>query len=115
MTSLRKEHRRLQQLSTGQQTQLTDTTKKFTQLRQDAAQYLELKEDYTDLQRDHGDRKQKLSELQNEYDAVTKTNRHLWFLFGAGVMLGGWVIGMITERFRGRRKRQGGYSYQLPR
>jgi hypothetical protein len=30
------------------------------------------------------------------------------------VMLAGWIIGMITEHFRGRRRRQGGASYQLP-
>jgi hypothetical protein len=38
----------------------------------------------------------------------------MWFLSGGGVILAGWIIGIITERLRGRRRRHSGHAYQLP-
>jgi SH3 domain protein len=93
---------------------LTDVTKKYEQLRQDATEFLQLRADYTQLQQVHQQSQQQLDELQDSHLLLKKSRNLSWFLSGAGVMLAGWIIGMITERFRGRRKRQGGYSYQLP-
>jgi SH3 domain protein len=114
LTALQEEHHRLRESSSGQGSQLTDITKKYEQLRQDATQFLQLKAEYTHLQQVHKQNQQQLTELQNSHLVLKKSRNLSWFLSGAGVMLTGWVIGMITERFRGRRKRQSGYSYQLP-
>jgi SH3 domain protein len=114
LTTLQTEHRRLQETSRGQATQLTDITKKYEQLRQGASEYLQLKADYTHLQQVHEQGQQQLSALEESHLLLKKSRNLSWFLSGAGVMLAGWIIGMITERFRGRRKRQGSYSYQLP-
>ena len=115
LTTLRQEHRRLQQLSTTQATQLTDITQKHQQLQQDASQYLQLRDTYDDLKRRHGTNQQQLQELDAAYDSLKKSSDLLKYLAGVGTILAGWVIGMITERFRGRRRRQGGSAYQLPR
>jgi SH3 domain protein len=114
LTALQEEHRRLQDVSREQEGQLTDVTKKYEQLRQDAAEFLQLRADYTQLQQVHEQNQRQLAELQDSHLLLKKSRNLSWFLSGAGVMLAGWIIGMITERFRGRRKRQGGYSYQLP-
>ena len=114
LTTLQNEHHQLQQGSGERDTQLADITKKYEQLQQDAAQYLQLKANYTTLQQTHEQSQQQLGEMSEAYLLLRKSRNLLWFLSGAGVMLAGWVIGMITERFRGRRRRQGGYSYQLP-
>jgi SH3 domain protein len=114
LTELQEEHRRLQDTSREQELQLTDVTTKYEQLRQDATGFLQLRADYTHLQQAHQQSQQQLNELQDSHLLLKKSRNLSWFLSGAGVMLAGWIIGMITERFRGRRKRQGGYSYQLP-
>jgi SH3 domain protein len=114
LTELQAEHRRLQDTSREQELQLTDVTTKYEQLRQDATEFLQLRADYTHLQQVHQQNQRQLNELQNSHVLLKKSRNLSWFLSGAGVMLAGWIIGMITERFRGRRKRQGGYSYQLP-
>jgi SH3 domain protein len=114
LTELQEEHRRLQDTSREQELQLTDVTTKYEQLRQDATEFLQLRADYTHLQQAHQQSQQQLNELQDSHLLLKKSRNLSWFLSGAGVMLAGWIIGMITERFRGRRKRQGGYSYQLP-
>ena len=116
LSTLQGEHQRLREGSSKRDTELTDVTKKYNQLRQDASQYLQLKADYTELQRTNSQSQQQLTELNESYLLLKKSRNLLWFLSGAGVMFSGWVVGMITERFRGRRRRQGGYSsYQLPR
>jgi len=113
-TALQEEHRRLQQASTGQEMQLTDVQQKYEQLRQEAAQFLQLRDDHTQLRQAHQQNRQQLAALTEEYTGLKQSRNLLWFLSGAGVMLTGWLIGLCTERWRGRR-RQGNYSYQLPR
>lgn len=114
LKTLQDEHQRLQQASAGREARLTETTQKYEQLRQDASQYLQLRTEYTDLQQAHRQSQQQLTKLDDDYRSLKNSRNLLWFLSGAGVMLAGWVIGMITERFRGRRRRQSTYSYQLP-
>ncbi len=114
LTTIRNDHQRLQQTSTRQEAELTETTKKYDQLRQNASQYLQLKDDYTALQQAHSQSQQVLTELKKKNDDLVKGGAFKWFLSGAGVMLAGWIIGMMTERFRGRVRRQSGQSYQLP-
>ncbi len=114
LTTLRQEHRRLRKASGQQESQLTDTTKKYDQLRQDAAQFLKLKAEYTTLQQTHYDTQQELVKVKKKTQDLKKSSQLLWFLGGAGVMLAGWIIGMMTERLRGRARRQSSYSYQLP-
>jgi SH3 domain protein len=113
LKTLQDEHQRLQQASTGRDAHLAEITQKYEQLRQDAAQYLQLHAEYTDLQQAHRQTQQQLTEVNHDYSLLKNSHNLLWFLSGAGVMLAGWVIGMLTERLRGRR-RQSGYSYQLP-
>jgi SH3 domain protein len=113
-TALQEEHRRLQQTSTSQGAQLTDVQQKYEQLRHGAAQFMQLSEDHTHLRQAHQQSQQQLVQVTEAYTGLKQSRNLLWFLSGAGVMLLGWLIGFFTERLRGRR-RQGNYSYQLPR
>jgi SH3 domain protein len=114
LKTLQDEHQRLQQASTSREAHLTEVTQKYEQLRQGASQYLQLRAEYTDLQQAHRQSQQQLAELSETYLLLKKSRNFLWFLSGAGVLLAGWVIGLVTERLRGRRRRQSSYSYQLP-
>jgi len=116
LATLRDEHQRLQKASGLSETQLQTISQKYEQLRQEATtvQLLETQEKYTDLQRAHAEAQQQLSTLNNAYTSLKSSTRLTWFLSGAGVILLGWLLGMTSERWRGRRRRQVGYSYQLP-
>jgi SH3 domain protein len=113
-TALQEEHQRLQLASSGRESQLTEVTQQYEQLRQGSGQYLQLKEDYTTLRQAYQQSQQQLGELNSAYAVLKQSHNLFWFLSGAGVMLVGWVIGLFTGRLRGRRRRQDGYSYQLP-
>ena len=116
LATLRDEHQRLQKASGLSETQLQTISQKYEQLRQEATtvQLLETQEKYTDLQHAHAEAQQQLSTLNNAYTSLKSSTRLTWFLSGAGVILLGWLLGMTSERWRGRRRRQVGYSYQLP-
>jgi len=116
LATLRDEHQRLQKASGLSETQLQTISQKYEQLRQEATtvQLLETQEKYTDLQHAHAEAEQQLSTLNNAYTSLKSSTRLTWFLSGAGVILLGWLLGMTSERWRGRRRRQVGYSYQLP-
>jgi len=116
LATLRDEHQRLQKVSSGSETQLQDISQKYEQLRQDAttAQLLETKEKYEELNHAHTEAQQRLAALNEAYTSLKSSTRLTWFLSGAGVILLGWLLGMTSERWRGRRRRQVGYSYQLP-
>ena len=116
LTALREEHQRVQKASGMSEAQLQDLSQKYQQLRQDATttKYLETKEKYTDLQRAHAEVQQQLVALNEAHAALKNSHRLTWFLSGAGVILAGWLLGMTSERWRGRRRRQAGYSYHLP-
>ena len=116
LTTLRDEHQRLQKASGLSEAQLQTISQKYEQLRQEATtvQLLETQEKYADLQRAHAEAEQQLSALNNAYTSLKSSTRLTWFLSGAGVILLGWLLGMTSERWRGRRRRQVGYSYQLP-
>jgi SH3 domain protein len=116
LATLRDEYQRLQKASSVSEAQLQDVSQKYEQLRQEATttQFLETKEKYADLQRAHAEAQQRLATLNDAYTSLKSSTRLTWFLSGAGVILLGWLLGMTSERWRGRRRRQVGYSYQLP-
>ena len=116
LATLRDEHQRLQKASGLSEAQLQTISQKYEQLRQEATtvQLLETQEKYTDLQRAHAEAQQQLGTLTDAYTSLKNSTRLTWFLSGAGVILVGWLLGMTSERWRGRRRRQVGYSYHLP-
>jgi len=116
LATLRDEHQRLQQAHGMSEAQLQDIGQKYDELRQDATttQYLEVKTKYADLQRAHAEATQQLAVVSEAYNSLRSSTRLSWFLSGAGVILTGWILGMASERWRGRRRRSAGSSYQLP-
>ena len=116
LATLRDEHQRLQQAHGMAEAQLQNISQQYERLRQDAttASYLEIKTKYADLQRTHGEMQQQLAALNEVYTGLRNSTRLGWFLSGAGVILTGWLLGMASERWRGRRRRSTSSSYQLP-
>ena len=116
LAALRDEHQRLQQAHGMAEAQLQDVSQKYEALRQDAttAQFLEIRTKYADLLRAHTEAQQQLATVSEAHAALKNSTRLGWFLSGAGVILTGWLLGMSSERWRSRRRRSAGSSYQLP-
>ena len=116
LAMLRDEHQRLQQAHGIAEVQLQDISQKYEVLRQDAttANYLEIKTQHTALQQAHTEAQHQLATVSEAYASLRSSTRLVWFLSGAGVILTGWLLGMTSERWRGRRRRSAGSAYQLP-
>jgi len=116
LATLRDEHQRLQKASSVSEAQLQNISQKYEQLHQDATttQLLETREKYADLQRAHTEAQQRLAALNEAHTSLKSSTRLTWFLSGARVILLKWLLGVTSERWRGRWRRQVGYSYQLP-
>lgn len=91
--------------------QLTETTNTFDELKQGAQGYLSLKKEYESTQ-------EKIQALISSNEKLALENKVLkdvtkikWFLIGAGVIFGGWVIGFIMGRFK--RKKKSGLTFSL--
>jgi SH3 domain protein len=115
LKTLRQDNAKLRKTNSQQESQLTETIRKYDRLHEDSSQFLKLKSDYADLQQVHYDTQKELAAVTKKNHDLEKGRAYFWFLIGAGVMLAGWIIGMMTERFRSRVRRQSGYSYELPR
>jgi len=91
--------------------QLTETTNTLDELKQGAQGYLSLKKEYEVTQ-------EKIQALISSNEKLALENKVLkevtkikWFLIGAGVMFGGWVIGFIMGC--SKRKKKPGLTFSL--
>ena len=109
--TLKKENNALEKENKILTAQLTETTNTFDELKQGAQGYLSLKKEYESTQA-------KIQALISSNEKLALENKVLkdvtkikWFLIGAGVILGGWVIGFTMGRFK--RKKKSGLTFSL--
>ena len=77
--------------------------KSYDSLKEDAADVLNFKKTLSETA-------EELQEVKHKYTIVEQENEHLrdnsrikWFLAGGGILIVGWIIGLITTRGRKRR------------
>jgi SH3 domain protein len=79
------------------------TRKSYDSLKEDAADVLNFKKALSETA-------EELQEIKHKYTIAEQENEHLrdnsrikWFLAGGGILIVGWIIGLITTRGRKRR------------
>ena len=103
---LKKENRELKKENKIATDQLAKTKKNFEELKEGAKNYLSLKEEYENSQKRIEELIRSNEQLSFENKLLKETKKLKWFLSGAGVVFGGWLIGFIMGR-SGRKKRAG--------
>lgn len=105
LASLTEEHRRLQQEHTALQRAKTTVDQEFAALQRTASNSVRIANERNDL------RKQ-VTSLTREVEDIKQLNRELenktaqnWFLIGAGVVVGGIILGLILPHLRVRRRK----------
>ena len=85
------------------QRELQSLRHEYETLKKGAAEYLGLKSSFDKLTTDANQVREQLTEVQQGYDTLKfSTNIH-WFLSGAGVLVVGWLLGLVMSRTRRRR------------
>jgi SH3 domain protein len=74
----------------------------YEALKKGAANYIGLKKAFEKLQLEVPQIKTRLEESQNSHDELQSSSSIRWFLTGAGVLVLGWILGLIMS---GRRRR----------
>jgi SH3 domain protein len=72
-------------------------------LREGAAAYLGLKNSFDKLTADANQVREQLTEAQQGYENLRSSTNIHWFLSGAGVLVLGWLLGLIMARTKRRR------------
>ena len=74
----------------------------YEALKKGSTNYIGLKKAFEKLQSEVPQIKTRLGEIQNSHDELQSSSSIRWFLTGAGVLVLGWILGLIMS---GRRRR----------
>lgn len=81
----------------------TTISDKFLMLQEDTADVIQTKNDLEQAEAQIAGFDKELNLLKEDNRRLRKTETLKWFLAGAGVFFGGWLIGMISRRSRKKR------------
>jgi SH3 domain protein len=87
---------------------LEAANKDYEALKKGARNYSGLQEAQEKLASELPDLKARLAKAQEAYDKLESSTKMRWFLYGAGVMTLGWILGLIMG---GRRRRRSSDIY----
>ncbi len=76
----------------------------FLQLQQDTRDVVSTKKELALARKQLEVLKKRLADLQLENTGLKKSSSLIWFLVGAGVLLVGWLIGLITGKRTKKRR-----------
>ena len=106
---LREVNDRLEKESASLQQNLESTRNRFETLKMEAKNYLGLQKAHEKLSTELPKLREELEEVQRTYDKLQSSTEMRWFLYGAGVMVLGWILGFIVG---GRRRRRSSEIYR---
>jgi SH3 domain protein len=75
----------------------------YNKLKQDAADVVYIKESLSKAEKELQELKHEYALLEEENKQLRDSNKIKWFLAGGGILVVGWIIGLITTRQRKRR------------
>lgn len=87
---------------------LEAANKDYEDLKKGARNYSGLQEAQERLASELPELKARLAKAQKAYDKLQSSTKMRWFLYGAGVMMLGWIVGLIMG---GRRRRRSSDIY----
>jgi SH3 domain protein len=100
---LREKNQRFEEQLAAQRKELEVTFLEYDTLKKGAAKYLGLQEAHVKISSELPKLKAELEKAQQAYDKLQSSAKMRWFLYGAGVMTLGWIVGLIMGGWRRRR------------
>lgn len=100
---LREETAALKKQLESERKELSTLRQEYDALKKGAGQYLQLKAAHDQLISEFQEYRSKFDEIEKKYTTLSSSTAMKWFLTGAGVLFGGWLLGLIMARSRRRR------------
>jgi SH3 domain protein len=107
--SLREENDQMEKELASLQQDLESTRDNFEALKMGAKNYRGLQEAHQKLNKELPKLREELEEVQKTYEVLQSSVKMRWFLYGAGVMVFGWILGLVIG---GRRRRRSSQVYR---
>ena len=85
------------------QRELQSLRHEYETLKKGATEYLSLKSSFDQLTTDATQARERLTEVQQGYENLKSSTNVHWFLSGAGVLVFGWLLGLVMSRTKRRR------------
>lgn len=114
LETLREENRELTEALTAAESslesvratrdELDETNQRMQQRLQEADEGLELADENQALRKEVVDLEREVEDLARENDRMADRDQQDWFLTGAGVVVGGMLLGILLTRIRWRRR-----------
>jgi len=89
----------------SQEKELTAVKRNYEKLRSGAVDYIEVKELKDNLENRNKNLESRVNNLLKENRQLNKQTNKLWFVSGAGVLLLGWILGLVMGRAQISRRR----------
>jgi SH3 domain protein len=102
---LREENAALKRQLESERKELSTLRQEHDALKKGAAQYLQLKSAHDQLTSEFQQYRSKFDEVEKKYTILSSSTAVEWFLTGAGVLFGGWLLGLLMARSRRRGSR----------
>ena len=100
---LKEANEKLEKQLGAQGKELEVTRQEYDALKKGAANYLGLQEAHERLASELPELKAKLAEVQKVHDKLQSSANMRWFLYGAGTIVLGWILGLVMGSRRKRR------------
>ncbi len=99
---LKKENRQLRMDFSSSKKKLGNLSKAYKTLKDESAEFIELKDNYNRTASQLAEQKEKAMKLEEELTTFQLRQNIRWFLSGAGVLIIGFIIGYSAKRQRKR-------------
>lgn len=86
------------------QEQFAELSKEHQELQTGAQEYLKLKEEYESIRKGLEEVTNSNQQRALQIEALQDIRKVQWFLAGAGVIFGGWLMGFVTGRMKMKKK-----------
>ena len=106
LSILRDEKKSLKKTENENEKKLTLLETQYKDLKLSSADFLKLKSEHEKLKIDMGRKEQKTQKIMQQNSELRKKSNLMWFVAGSLAVLMGFIIGLVLQNLRYRRKRQ---------
>ncbi|MCX8044689.1 MAG: TIGR04211 family SH3 domain-containing protein [Desulfobacterota bacterium] len=102
---LAEEKKGLEAARTALDKRVQELTAENSEIRKGCADFIALRDQHTTLTAEMAQMQTRLRELTAENESLRDTTRLVWFIVGAGAVVSGFVVGVVLQGLRMRRRK----------
>ncbi|MCP4713652.1 MAG: TIGR04211 family SH3 domain-containing protein [Deltaproteobacteria bacterium] len=106
MRGLKETRSELEKTKSTQAERIKALERDYEDLKSACADFIKLQDDHDRLKQEMIDNRRELSKLRRENEELRKNTNLMWFVVGASAVLIGFIIGLVLQGLRSKRRKQ---------